>query len=200
MPWIADAREAVMRSCRGVSRCCVCHPVAVMIIASSSEPMPQIMSTLFDSSKMPQVTLAARFPSSRARFWSRVYQAMRDGVQDSLILRFYCIVHDTSSCDDVSGPERLRLAVVAAQQQYGHDKVSSFYINSSPTAIPNRADIWSNPQDSIHGGQGTRGQYAPAPSAACPHAVRSADALAGISLTATSLPSPPAPQSSYLAP
>ena len=57
MPWIADAREALMRSCRGVSRCSVCHPTAVMIIASSSEPMPQVMSTLFDSSKMPQVLL-----------------------------------------------------------------------------------------------------------------------------------------------
>ncbi len=57
MPWIADAREALMRSCRGVSRCSVCHPTAVIIIASSSEPMPQVMSTLFDSSKMPQVLL-----------------------------------------------------------------------------------------------------------------------------------------------
>jgi hypothetical protein len=84
---------------------------------------------------------------------------MRDGLQDSLILRFYCIVHDMASCTDASGPERLRLAVVAAQQQYGSDKVSSLYINSSPSAIPNRADIWSNPHDSIDGGQGNRGMY-----------------------------------------
>ena len=84
---------------------------------------------------------------------------MRDGLQDAAILRFYCIVHDTSSSSDGSGPERLRTAVVAAQQQYGSDKVSSFYINSSSAAIPNRADIWSNPLDSIDGGQGTRGLY-----------------------------------------
>lgn len=44
-----------MRSCRGVSRCCVCHPAAVMIVALSSEPIPQTQSGLFDSSKMPQV-------------------------------------------------------------------------------------------------------------------------------------------------
>jgi hypothetical protein len=83
---------------------------------------------------------------------------MRDGLQDASILRFYCIVHDSSSCADTSGPERLRVAVIAAQQQYGPDKVSSFYINSSPAAIPHRADIWSNPLDSNDGGQGTRGQ------------------------------------------
>ena len=59
MPWIADAREAVMKSCRGVSRNCVCHPTAVMIVALSSEPMPQALSTLFDSFKMPQVTPSA---------------------------------------------------------------------------------------------------------------------------------------------
>ena len=84
---------------------------------------------------------------------------MRDGLQDAAIVRFYCIVHDTSSCSDGSGQERLRTAVVAAQQQYGADKVSSFYINSSLTAIPNRADIWSNPRDSSNGGHGTFGQY-----------------------------------------
>jgi hypothetical protein len=60
MPWMGDAREAVMASCRGVSRSCVCHPVAVIIVALSSDPMPQALSTLFDSFKMPQVTRAAR--------------------------------------------------------------------------------------------------------------------------------------------
>jgi hypothetical protein len=51
-----------MRSCRGVSRCCVCHPAAVMIVALSSEPIPQTQSSLFDSSKMPQVTRIAHAP------------------------------------------------------------------------------------------------------------------------------------------
>jgi hypothetical protein len=96
---------------------------------------------------------------------------MRDGLQDSLILRFYCIVHDSSTFSDSSGPERLRLAVVAAQQQYGADKVSSFYINSSPSPIPNRADIWSNPLDATDGGQGTRGQYVPASFACILHLI-----------------------------
>ena len=83
---------------------------------------------------------------------------MRDGLQDAAILRFYCIVHDTSSCSEF-GQERLRTAVIAAQQQYGPDKVSSCYINSSPTAIPNRADIWSNLKDASDGGHGRYGQY-----------------------------------------
>ena len=119
---------------------------------------------------------------------------MRDGLQDSLILRFYCIVHDVSSCPDSSGLERLRLAVVAAQQQYGQDKVSSLYINSSPGAIPNRADIWSNPLDSIDGGQGTRGQCVLVLS---PFIVRSVLSSAGSSPTVTSLPSRAAPQISF---